>query len=210
MKYFEAMKQILTNPTQFFEAVAEEQSYVRPWMMFSISYVVIALISFALNAVIYATQNSILYVITASLSLFISVALGFALPFIAAGLSHLGLLMFGARQGFFNTFKPMTYTGLIYIVYMIPATIIGAVVGIVGIYSEVSIFVMPIFAFLNYGIMILAIIHVLIVDTIGVAKFQQISYVRSFFGIVLIPFILLIGLIVVGVILMALVFGSYF
>jgi hypothetical protein len=144
--------------------------------------------------------------------MFISISFAFAIPFIIAGLSHLGLLIFGARKGFLNTFKPVAYSGMIYVIYGLMTAVLSSIAYLLypsgladakssGL-SYLSSAPIPA-AFLGSLVIVVTFagwIHFIAVDTIGVARFHGISKTRAFFGIIIVPLFILtiVGLLAGG------------
>jgi len=202
----QTISNIFFRPTEFFESVQDETSYTRPWLFFSIGYMIMLFISLAFSIPILLRTPDIgpLLIIFQVFSLFLGIGFAFALPFISSGIAHLGLLIFGAKQGYYNTFKAISYSGIVYVIYGIITSIISGYINLnftselndpsqfldfltSGKFGPVIILIVIIIV-----ITLISWIHVLIVTTIGVAKFQQISRARAFFGIIIVPVIIFI------------------
>jgi len=187
MNYLAVIPKIMFQPYEFFESIKEETSYMRPWLFLAIAYAIMTVYNFVASVPIYLSQEMVYLIIFGILGTLFHIAYAFALPWVAAGVAHLGLLIFGAKQGYYNTFKPVSYAGIVYIIYGMISSTISAIFALVNP-AEAEIYI----GFIALGIALASIAHILVIEVIGVAKFQQISYLRAFLGVIFIPTIILV------------------
>ncbi len=204
---------LLFHTKNFFSKIEKEKNYFPILLFFVIINTVAVLIQFLFTLPALLNLGSII-IIKQSLSAIYNIALSFATPFIFALLIHLGVLIFGGRQRFFNTFKPLTYALVIGILYSLFYTLLSNIYNLVSpldpsvmatlqakIQSGLISFsdLAPLRARLGMMLIIgvIAIIHSLYAGTIGIAKFQNIKKWKAFFSLILFPliiFILIVGL----------------
>lgn len=123
----------------------------------------------------------------------------FIAPFINSAIIHLGVLVFGARQGFFATFKPVSYSIVIRAFYGIIAMVLSF--GLLLFMDNMEVAIV-----LNILMIILALIsllHYLTFQVKGISQLQNISKLRAFFGIIFVPLviILVIGILILFILL---------
>lgn len=204
----EKLKKLFYHPKSFFSEVEKEKSYSEI-IFFYVKISLIAIILefiFSLTAIIIrntadlGTATSIVYLVLNSI---LSLGFAFALPFVYTAIVHLGILIFRGKQGFFNTYKPVTYAATIGIVYNLITIIIAGFVGIINSPDIQNLASMtPEMLWQNTGfstlmiiygiIMIFSLIHMLYAGIISISKFQKMSKLKAFFSIILIPLIIMI------------------
>jgi len=212
MHVFRRIKDICFTPGKFFDYIKNKEGYKEPLLFYSIIYIIIMLYSTVVMLPYYLTLplgNFMLLFILASI--FLGIPFAFAMPFIRSGLAHLGLMILGAKKGFLQTFKSMSYGGIIMLLYgPISSTFQGIFYYITG--ADMSSPDVDIGYFIFFVVVMLislaGLIHTLIVETIAVSKLQEMSYARSFFGIIMIPALLFV-LMVITIIAVVIVFASF-
>jgi len=198
MNFFTALREVFISPRMFFKAIEKDTDYLRPWLFFSGFLAVVTIISSVGNIMLQHDEfPKALAAVFVIFALLFNIGWAFAVPFVHAGIFHLGLLILGAKQGYYNTFKPVAYSGLIYTTYVLIIAIVGLLflpqMQALSDIEEPTIEDMG--PSLTYILIVLVVYlvmlaHWLTVATIGVAKFQQISHVRAFFGIIIVPLII--------------------
>ncbi len=213
IRSFSKISSLFFHTKTFFSKVEKEKDYFPILLFFVVINAAAVLIQFlfTLPALLDLGSGAI---IKQSLSEIYNITLAFATPFILALLIHLGALIFGGRQGFFNTFKPLTYTLVIGIFYSLFYTLLSGIYNLVspldpsvmanlqakmqsGLISLSDLAPLRARLGMMFIIGVIAIIHSLYAGTIGVAKFQNIKKWKAFFSLILFPliiFILFIGL----------------
>lgn len=193
----EKYKLLFKSPTAFFKTVVKEKDYGT--IMQSLAYIilisVIVDIVFNIPVMIVQGKGSIEILASIPLALFSALFL-FLIPYISAALNHIGVLIMGGRKGFFNTFKPSTYGIILYLIYGMLITIVSSLLFVmnpvdieaVTAAEDFSLSDLPIHAIIVTSlIFIVAIVHVTVVEVIGVAKFQKLSNGRAFMAVFVIP-----------------------
>ncbi len=216
------IRNIFFRPSEFFNTVCDEKGYARPWLFFSISYIILVTISMLLSIplLLRFSDAGLLLIFIELFGLIISIGFGFAIPFVSAALSHTGLLILGAKKGFYNTFKPVSYSGIIFVIY---GLIIAAIKSVSYIFypgniTDFQSYIGLLFdkapgplAFLEILVITITIagwIHLIVAETIGVSRFQGISRARAFFGIILVPSVILALIALLAGSIMFLITGS--
>lgn len=191
--YFKKIKTLLFHPSEFFESVADEKEYWPIVKFFAKTYIIIIIVNIILSLLVglktgFTTFQSLLLIST------FEIIFAFIYPFIIAFFTHIGVWIFGGRQGFFNTFKPATYASVIGITYYFIIIVINSIIDLfLSSTSQGGAIAYIIFISI---IVLISIIHSVFAEVIGISKFQKISRLRAFFGAVLIPLVLtIIGLI---------------
>ena len=196
-------KQMFLKPKEFLNSVEKQEKYqplIRDFVILYIFWFIISLIittlvskipfnSELLSSAVLGFVNGIIFAVIA--------------PFILAGATHAILKIFKAKEGFFNTYKPVIYSLMIAIIY-------GFIMLIAGLIIQ---FTMPIDvsmlqtiitaqdqnvviqAYKDYigqpGAIILlfinliAIIHIFIFSVLGLMKFQKIQKIKAIFAVLL-------------------------
>jgi hypothetical protein len=216
----ETIKGMLLSPMDFYKSIKNESGFVKPWLYFAIITICIYLSSFILYIPL-ALSNPI----STALSLFFVVillpftlALVFLTPFISAGIAHLGLMIFGVRTEYINTFKPISYSVIPGAAYSIILLIISFIFYTVfPVMDKVHMATVTktgaIWVFLGFIIILIAVslaqrIHVLVTEIIGIAYYHRISRWRAFFGLIIIPVI--ISLLMILVMFLLFLFFGFF
>jgi hypothetical protein len=211
--YFSRLKSLFWHPKKFLEGASGEKKYSS--ILFF--YVTIAVLAILFNSVlallrVYMAPGDLPLLMSMGFIVFsaiVSVGFAFASPFIVSAVIHLGVLIFGGKKGYFNTFKPITYSAAISEVYQILIVILGAVVfftfgdfAIDQVNSLSAGFIIVTLAY--FVLLVISLIHVVYTEVVGVSKYQAISKWRSFLAIIFIPVIILI----IGIVLFLLVSSS--
>ena len=124
-----------------------------------------------------------------------SLAGAFLIPFVRAGIAHLGLIIFGARKGFLPTFKAMSYGGIVMLLYGMALSILqGLFYYFHPLILEPSDMTLAFWMFLLRIVVLslVGLLHTLVVEIIAINRLQGISKPRAFLGIIFMPFILFI------------------
>lgn len=199
------LKKLFFHPKAFFSEVEKEKNYSSSLFFYaklSIAAAIIGLLLSIITLIIKGVNGSLAISIANLLtSLIFSIGAAFAIPFIAAGITHLAVLVFGGRQGFFNTYKPITYALSITIIYSLIIQIISWIFSIID--SSLAIATEnPELLLQNQGfiammiiyliVMTISTIHMIYTGTLGLSKFQKMGKLKAFISIIIIPLIITI------------------
>ena len=210
----EKLKLLFFHPDEFFISVKNEKKYFPILIYYAIIYIAFVLIVnlISLPAIIigiYKGANAALSMLTLIIipfSIIFGAIYAFVVPFIGSAVTHLGVLIFRGKNGFFNTFKPVTYAMIIPLIYGLVASIIFDIVRILfymfninSIYNYTATtmnsldLVLIIFVFI---IVLVLVIHSVIAQVKGISLFQKLSKLRAFLAIIIIPLILFLLMII--------------
>ena len=215
--HLQRIKLLFLHPGEFFDLVEDEKGYKKPLMYAVIASVIVSFLNTIISALpLFSSPlgGFALGGLGLIIPLFLVFGIGFtfALPFLAAGMVHLGVMMFGGKKGYFNTFKPITYAIVIGSLYTLISSIIQGVLTMTiakPIYNAPSLG-FPMAGALGPSIFVYAVgiiiglasfVHLTIIEVIGVSKYHNISKGKAFWGVIIIPLIivmLLVPLIVFG------------
>ena len=184
---FKKLKSLFSDPSKFFKDVGKEKDYWTVLKFFVVVYIVAAIIQILVllpvNLELPEFVGPLNFIL---IGLLAAVILAFISPFIGSFLSHLGILLFGGREGFFNTFKAISYSMIILIGYnLVSSIIVSAILLLNPDKLTASNHVGNIFSSIGWA-------HVVVVGTIGVSMYHSISKAKAFFGIILVPLVLIL------------------
>lgn len=199
------LSDLLFHTKSFFKRVEKEKTYWAVLKVFLILTIISLILSLLKGYNLIAEQFSALPIASAfasmgiiGLSIF-SILFSLLAVFIGSFLVHLGVLIFGGKKGYYNTFKPVGYGMILSAIY---GVILGAINLVLYWLFSVDLYVSV--PFLMFIVSIWILIHVLYAYIIGIAKFQKITKLKAFLGIIIVPIILFILTILV------LIFAKYF
>ena len=217
--YIDRIKNVFTNPTEFFKSVDKEKDIKTPLLTFGLFNVFSVFLTALLVLYLFAISevSAFVYVVTI-MSFIMSAAFGFVTPFIGAAIIFLGLLIVGVRKiDFVKVFKVVAYAGTITIMYSIVSLLIQipfyltfpdmlvSQYNAMDIESDAAQFdsfiqifdssevtsAEVLFNLSMILVFIISFIHALIIEVKGISLYNQISKLRAFFGIMMIPLILI-------------------
>ncbi|MFC1768499.1 YIP1 family protein [Nanoarchaeota archaeon] len=218
--YLDKIHDILFQPKKFFNSVKKEVDYW-PIIFFYVVIFAIAQVIETISALpslmnLPSGEEKVISIVMLIVVLFFSIAFAFLVPFIYSGLIHAGVYIFGGRKGFFNTFKPITYAAIIGIIYSAISSIIIGVYSIFYPFQNLDANPFEIFTGSNLTfhliipliIGLISFVHSLIVEVIGVSKFQSFTYSRALLAVIIIPLILtMIFFVALGTTILAMLLG---
>ncbi len=215
------LKNLFFHPFFFFNSVEKEDDQASIlFSYFTLSVIIIMISSIlSINYVMAASKEvpeaypfgpGIYLIVT----FFFGILFSFIVPFILGGITHLGVLIVGGSKGFFNTFKPVTYTAMIGLVYGLLSSIVSFIFNLISPFDP-SLLSNPLEMFsrsdiairvsLSMMIFFVSLSHQLVTGTIGLSKFQKMSQTRAFLSMIIIPLLLIvIALILLGMVLFSL------
>jgi hypothetical protein len=212
MDFITKIKTIIMKPKEFFAKVKNEKDFITPWKYYMAVLGIIYFVSFIaqIPGIFFSgTIGTLLGEHSPSLGIFVhlGVLLGVifmiyilmaGLVFLFVAILHLFYLIVGAKKGYVETFKIISYTSTIYLL-SIPLTLLGGIPIIGIIFSIVTIpIALAIFAYTLYtqvqGTMIL---HELTLTRAIIAVALPIFLIILFL-IIIIVIVLIIGIEVLG------------
>jgi len=194
VNYIQKFKILFFEPKVFFKSVTKEKKYFPILLFFVLFYVLGEFISTVFSIPILLSTGGVAAVATAFFGIVFIAIIAFALPFITSGLVHLGVLLVHGKNGFFNTFKPVTYASAIGVFYTIVSSIIISILNSFGPVSNIVVGII-------FGIA--TFIHIIYAETVGIAYFHKLSTGKALISVLLFPvlaFLLLVILIAIGAI----------
>jgi len=203
--YFAILKKLFLHPGKFIKSVSKEKDHWKITKIFAIFYITLVVLDILFGVLIKVRaglpQSPVLTTLT---QLIVGSVFAFVIPYAGSAIIHLTVWLFGGRQGYFNTFKPVTYGFVLYLVYDLLSTVVTGILQLIqpiipGIpytqgYATFLIILSGVF-------LLVGLIFSLYTQVIGVKVYQKLSTVRAFFGVTLIPLILIgiyISLIIVA------------
>jgi len=199
--YFSRLGHLFSHPKKFLDSAAGEKKYSKI-LFFYVFIAVIAIVFDAVLAFIRAYYNPGDMTLAANLgfialSVLFSIGLAFVSPFVISFIIHLGVLVFGGKKGYFNTFKPITYSAAISEIYQVFLVILGVIAFFtVGdlVFNGITAVSPGLLAVtvLYFLVLVISLIHVLYAEIIGISKFQAMPKGKAFLSIVFVPVIILV------------------
>jgi hypothetical protein len=201
MKELEKIKKIFFSPNEFFRSVEKESQYGKILFFVALAYIAAQLFSYLANSIFVLRYSfNIFTIIEQIFGFMFQIGFAFAIPFISAGITHLGVMIVKGKQGFFNTFKPVAYAGVVSSIYIVISSIALSVHDL--IYPTDWHFIAENLSLNNipWGYMILAgvigiasLIHTVYVEVVGISRFQKLSVGKSLLATLIIPILILIA-----------------
>lgn len=170
-------------PTNFFRRTGSD--YLRPLLTYAAASIILAFMTFGFNMYLNMESSGLEKYMLVVVLIF-SIIFSFVAPFISSGLAHIGLMIFKAR-GYIKTFKAVTYSQLILIAYSAASILFQGIINIALDFSSLAYLV-------SLGLVIIiyvaGLIHALTVQTIAISTMHKLTYLKSFIGMLMIPFLL--------------------
>lgn len=209
---FSKLSSLTFHTKTFFSKVEHEKDYLPILFTFVIITAITSIAQFIISLKGLLSLGSKI-MISQAFSTAFGIAFAFAVPFILAILIHLGVLLLGGRQGFFNTFKPAAYAVILGALYSLGYFIVINLYNLImpletqaissiqtkiqlGTISLADLAPLKIRLGIMFVISLISIIHTLYASTIGIAKFQNMKKWKAFIAVVIIP--LIIGILIIG------------
>mgnify|MGYP001587401973 CR=1 FL=1 len=187
---FQKIKTLLVNPAKFFKDVSKEKGYWTVLKFYVPVYLAALVIQILASIPIY--YGTPLFKVSILTGL-LGIIAAFVGPFIGTFFVNLGVLIVGGRKGFFNTFKAVTYGTLVVVGYGVLSSIISLLLFLMKLEGNpASVMLMTVISIIGVG-------HMLIASSIGVSIYHSISRIKAFFGIILVPLVILVLLVIIGV-----------
>lgn len=203
-KFTASLKKLFFHPKKFFDSVEKDKDYSKIMFFYVKMTIISVVISFICSLIILSVQNKLMGVFSLITSGIFNIGIAFAIPFIVSFIVQIGVWIFRGKQGYFNTYKAVTYPLAIILIYGILSTLIASIIGLANPVSitqdqltsnpELILQEQGFIASMIVSIIIflVSLIHSLCVQVIGVARFQKRSKLRAFLAIIIIPLVLII------------------
>lgn len=200
----ETISGMLMRPLEFYKSIEKDNDFVKPMLYFAVTSIIVYIFGFLIYIPLGVTNplETIFSFFFAVVLLPFSIGYMFAAPFVSAGIAHLGLMILGVRTEYIKTFKPISYSGIpgaAYSLFVICLSIVFYAVfpitdeeRLVAMLSTGAVWIFVGFIIIMIFIAVIRKIHVLITETIGIAYYHNISRLKAFLGLILIPTILTI------------------
>lgn len=199
---WDKLKFLLLNTKGFFKSIEKEKDYWSILKFYVILVISVQVVSFLINIPLYFNNSKFLSLTVVGFAT--NTILAFVTPFVVSAVFHLGVLLFKAPNGYFNTFKPTIYGMAIFTAYGFLSSI---VIGVISWFSPPNldlilqgagqqIYSLP--ATIAASVIgAVAIAHSLYGLIKGLSYFQKLSVGKSLVVIIIIPFVIIfvIGLI---------------
>jgi len=200
--YVEMVKQLYLKPTEFFKQRADETDYLDIFLKYIIFIAIIKGLLFIIGIYGDALEGAYLVIFSLILAI-LSIILSFLVPFITSGIVHIGVVLFGGKGEFIDTFRSATYSLMIGAIYSFLASlgfeILSLIIPIPIFTNEISIMTPHLIV---GGIVLFAgLIHTIWTMVIGLNTTTGLTKTRSLLAILLIPAIVFITLLLISVIL---------
>jgi hypothetical protein len=190
--YFGKLKKLFLEPSKFFKDVAKEKKYWDILKVFLFVYLIASAIQIIISIIVSGSVMNAQVATFIMSTLVVAIVASLVMPFVVSFLAHLGILILRGKKGYFNTFKAITYGGLIWIVYNILSTLISGIISLTNPSNG------PVVGLVVGAISIVGFVHALIIQAMGVSKFHSISSGKALLGIILVPLMIIIGIIAIS------------
>jgi hypothetical protein len=208
------LKLLFFSPTAFFRSVADEKNYFPILLFFAVTAIILSVVQSVFSIIAAIKYGAIMLAISFGVTVFtliVTAVFVWIAPFIGAGITHLGILIVGGKNGYFNTFKPVTYSSIIGLFYALLNSIVSTTYALMmpAITVPTATYqTIPAFSIMGISIVIgiIGFIHTLYVEVTGISMFHNMSKGRALVGALLIPLIIVAA--VIGLVFVA--FASYF
>ena len=200
LDFIRKIKNMFIKPSVFFNKIKDERFDIslKLFMAFYLAYILVSVI-INLSQEQISIYQGIANLIFSSLVALVSVALLSYITFIIGKL-------FGSKKGFFNSFKPVTYTLILWVIYsfinllffyLVPFD--NSMFQALQVSQDVSVIKEAYISFLkqpgaiiNTIILIISLIHIIIFNSKGIEKFQEISKGKAYAVVIISWFIFLL------------------
>ena len=201
--FFGKIKNMFFNPSKFFKNIEGEKFQVslKLYLSFFIAYMLVS--------IIIGLSQGIITIYLGLANLIYSVILALIIAGLLSYITFLIGKLFGSKKNFIHSFKPVAYTLVIWIVYSFISMIFYYLVPFDNSMLQVlqvsldSTVVKEAFlnflkqpgAIINNLILIISLTHIVIFNSKGIEKFQEISKGKSYAVVILSWFVLLVVII---------------
>ena len=214
MRYLSNIKKLYFHPGKFFASVEKDKDYSKIMFFYVKMIILSSVLTLLSSAIILTIRKSFTAqgFISLIFNSIVSIGLAFLVPFVMAGIIHLGVLIFRGKQGYYNTYKPIAYSLVVVAIYSIISTIVTSILSVIypanqlpPMTADPAVYFQTLLQDKNFilllavafTILIVSFIHSLIVQIVGISKFQKISKLKAFLSIILISIILIMLVILI-------------
>lgn len=213
LSYFSRLYNLIFHTKSFISKIEQENEYFPILLTFVITTAIATIIQFFISlTTLISSGPSVIF--KQAVSAIGGIGFAFAIPFILCMIFHIGVLLLGGRRGFFNTFKPVTYSMVIGTAYSLLYTIIISFYNLISPISSETILVIQsklqsgTISFADIAplkiqlgiflvIILLSIIHAIYAAVLGISKYQNMKKWKSFISLILIPLIIFVLLVII-------------
>ena len=191
-EYIKRFMILLLDPAKFARNIDKERGYWNVLKVFVIFYMVILLARLILSILVTVRSGGSVESSLVMSSLIAGVVAAFLVPFFWSALTHLGVLIFGGRGGFFNTFKVATYSWILMLVY---GFVIPLIVSLLLLIKPLLATSQPFTSAFGVAMLVVSLagfVHVVIAETIGLAYLHKMTRIKAFLAAILIPLIIMV------------------
>ncbi|MFQ5620344.1 MAG: YIP1 family protein [Candidatus Nanoarchaeia archaeon] len=208
MEVFKKISMILTKPKLFFKQVKKEQ-YLDPYIFVVACYAAVMFVISLIMGFFPDPEFQSLGVMGAAMGAAVSfmvTMIGILVqPWVAAGISHLGVFYFKGHGAFVDTFRVLTYGFIVSLLYMIPIQLFDIVVRSGATPASPLAWGNTIIIVI---IAVIGVIHALWVEVEGFKLYHKLSTGKSIVCVFVIPMIFAILVFLALMAIMMLIFGG--
>ena len=203
MNISKKIKLLFLDPVNFFKLIQNEKKYF-PILIFSVlGFLILDVIDIALKLtkVNYGAIGLKAYfvILIYIFGLIFSILISFIIPFITAGISHLGVMLLKGSKGFLETFKAVTFGTIVFIPYWMASLIVLSFAPLTkSLYFNYLMLLNP-YALFGITSFIIGLIHSTYVEVIGISQYHKISKLKALVAILVIPIIIILILVTIGI-----------
>ncbi|MFH1439855.1 MAG: Yip1 family protein [Candidatus Woesearchaeota archaeon] len=207
--YWSQLKLLLFKPLQFFESVKYESEYINIVIKYVVFFLILRAVLFIVGLYSDIREGGLVIIGVSLLTIILGALFGFIIPFINSAIIHIGVLLFGGKQGFFNTFKLVTYSLFIGLIYSTIATLIFEILNIfIPTEAITDITLMLPQLIISGAVGLIGLVHMIYTMVIGISYYHEMPKVRSFLAVIVIPAILIIFVTFISVIIMLMLYST--
>ena len=191
-EYIKRFMILLLDPAKFARNIDKERGYWNVLKVFVIFYMVILLARLILSILVTVRSGGSVESSLVMSSLIAGVVAAFLVPFFWSALTHLGVLIFGGRGGFFKTFKVATYSWILILIY---GFVIPLIVSLLLLIKPLLATSQPFTSAFGVAMLVVSLagfVHVVIAETIGLAYLHKMTRIKAFLAAILIPLIIMV------------------
>ncbi|MBT4824953.1 hypothetical protein HN695_01740 [Candidatus Woesearchaeota archaeon] len=188
----DSLKSLFLHPSEFLEQ-EKDLSYRSIVLRYFWFVLAIQIVLFITGFYGYAKSGLEILIIAPIAALLVYVIPALIMPFFSGAITHLGVLIIGNREGFYNTFKPVAYSMFIKTLYMSALALIFQILNIfMPLPASASDSGMGIYFAFAIVFIIAGLIHSFYIRILGIMKYHKMSWWKAFFSALVGPVLLTI------------------
>ncbi len=177
------LRKLLFAQERFFKDISRESIFTS-WMYVSLAAVASMVLSFYAEIPLFIkSEFPRLVIFLNSVSFLWHIPMVIAIPFITAGLSYAGLIAMGGKAGYRKTFIITSYAMFVWYLYTMISTLLLYPVYLADNASPVADLFQSLSALLSF----IGLVHFIIIEVKGAMTYHDISWIRAFLGVFMIP-----------------------